>query len=119
MKSLFPKLSIFCSLYLTAGVIFAFAQCIVPRITADASSGQAGAKVTISGKGFMDGCHDVCENGNCPPTFPAKGIRILFVQSGKTTEVGRVDANEKFELTLAVVVPADAKTGAASTNPLS
>jgi len=73
-----------------------------------------GAVVTIRGSGFTDGCHDVCFNGVCPPTFPAKGIRLLFIQGDKTVELVRVDASADFQFSQKATLPGDAKAGPAT-----
>jgi hypothetical protein len=62
----------------------------------------------------MDACNDVCVNGVCPPTFPAKGIKLLFIQGDKTVELGRVDANSDFKFSLKATLPADATSGPAT-----
>src|SRR5262245_11804981 len=51
------------------------------------------AAITINGSGFMDACNDVIINGFVTPTFPGKGIKLLFIQGDKTVELGRIDAN--------------------------
>jgi hypothetical protein len=103
-----------CVLILGVSVSFAAASCIGPIVTANAGAGAPGFKVTLAGRYFTDGCHDVCINGVCPPTYPAKAIKILFVQGDKTQEIARVDANEKFELNAVATIPANATAGAAS-----
>jgi hypothetical protein len=102
------------AMVLAASAPLLIAQCIGPSISTDISNGPAGGKVTVSGKYFTDGCHDVCINGLCPPTLPARQVRILFLQGEKTLEVGHADANAKFELLVTVTIPADAQPGAAS-----
>ena len=73
-----------------------------------------GASVTVTGSGLMDGCHDVCINGVCPPTFPAKGIKLLFVQGDRTVELGKVDADSSFRISHKTSLPADARSGEAT-----
>jgi len=73
-----------------------------------------GASVTVTGSGLMDGCHDVCINGVCPPTFPARGIRVLFVQGERTVELGKVDADSSFRISYKASLPADARSGEAT-----
>ena len=91
----------------------AIAACIGPTIRLSVAEAPAGASITVTGQYFTDGCHDVGINGRFPPTYPAKGVKILFIQSGKTQEVARVDANEKFELSVVTSVPVNAEAGAA------
>ena len=72
------------------------------------------ATITVAGRGYTDGCHDVCINGVCPPTFPAQGVRILFIQGDKTIELGKIDADSNFQITLKTSLPADARSGQAT-----
>ena len=102
------------SLYLVAMATIGLAGCVGPMISLGVSEGSAGGNVYISGVYFTDGCHDVCINGVCPPTFPAKGIKILFVQGNNTTVIARVDANDRFEFTIPTNIPATAASGEAS-----
>jgi len=98
---------------IVAASVLSYASCFGPMISVGASEGEAGTRVTINGKYFVDGCHDVCINGKCPPTFPAKGVKILFIQDERIEEVGRVDANDKFEISVTVKVPENALAGSA------
>jgi hypothetical protein len=71
------------------------------------------ATITVDGRGYTDGCHDVCINGVCPPTFPAKGIRLLFIQ-GETVELGKIDADNSFRISYKTSLPAGARNGEAA-----
>ncbi|HTG73277.1 MAG TPA: hypothetical protein VMB70_05890, partial [Terriglobia bacterium] len=61
-----------------------------------------------------DGCNDVCINGRCPPTYPAKGIRLLFNQFDKTVELSKIDADRDFRFSLKTNLPRDAVSGPAT-----
>lgn len=91
--------------------IVVVASCLGPTIALNAAGAPAGGSVIVTGRFFTDGCHDVCINGVCPPTYPAKGVKILFIQFGKTQEVGQVDANKDFEISIRVSIPRDATLG--------
>lgn len=93
--------------------VLAFAGCLAPTINISVASGVPQSKVTVTGTAFVDGCHDVCVNGVCPPTYPAKGIKIFFIQGNRTQELARVDANERFGISASITIPADAKPGRA------
>ena len=98
---------------IASGVV-AVADCITPAIKINGNQGPPRAAVTITGEAFKDGCHDVCVNGVCPPTYPAKGIRILFIQGDQTEVVAMVDADKLFQFKTVVAVPASAKAGPAA-----
>lgn len=99
--------------FIVGGSVFAVASCIGPQISLSTASASVGGSVTVTGRFFTDGCHDVGINGVFPPTYPAKGVKILFVQGSKTQEIGRVDANKDFEISVTVKVPGGATAGAA------
>ena len=101
-----------CVLILVVSVSYAAANCPDPVLQASASAAAPGIKVTLTGRYFTDGCHDVGRGSLL--TYPAKGIRILFIQGKKTQEIARVDANAKFEVNTVVTIPANASVGEAS-----
>ena len=70
--------------------------------------------MTVSGKGFYETCNDVAQNGQTPTiSDPQKGIRIRFVQGSREWLLAKVDADNRFAFTVPVVVPRDARVGAA------
>ena len=93
---------------LSAGV--SLAKCAPPHIGISVKEAAPNSLITITGKSFRDRCND--DGGTA---FPAKDIRILFVQGDLKTELGRVDANSSFEIPSTIVtIPKDAKRGSAS-----
>ena len=86
------------------------AKCAPPHIGISVKEAAPNGLITIKGESFRDRCNDT--GGTA---FPAKDIRILFVQGDLKTEVGRVDANSSFEIPATIVtIPKDAKRGSAS-----
>jgi hypothetical protein len=102
---------------LAAGLLLALlgaevtlAECVPPWFGVSVREAAPNAPIAITGQYFKDRCND--EGG---PAFPARDIRILFVQDDRRQEVGRVDANRQFEIPeTAVTIPKDAKRGSAS-----
>jgi hypothetical protein len=90
------------------------AGCAVgPTIALKESSAAQGGKLTLRGSGFAP-CNDVGINGARPAMAPMTGLRVYFVQGKRRLEIGRVDANGKFEISALISIPHDAAPGPAT-----
>jgi len=67
--------------------------------------GAAGAKFRLSGRAFASGCHK---------NTPARGVRIYFLQSGKTWKLETLDADRNLTFGTRLIVPSSAKPGPAT-----
>lgn len=99
-----------------AGVPPASADCSGPHITVSPSRALPGATVNIQGQAFGDSCYDT----GPPPAgqgalgTPLTDVEIGFVQDGVTTVVATVDADNEYQFSVDVTVPADAEPGQAA-----
>lgn len=90
------------------------AQCIGPYITLNISSVAPGGMVTVIGRYFTDGCHDVVLNGVVTPTLPAKNVRLFLVQGSHIEQIGTVDADKTFKISATLTIPANTPVGDAT-----
>lgn len=98
------------------GVPTASADCGGPQITVSPNSAAAGATVTVHGQAFGDNCYDT----GPPPAGqgvlgnPLTGVEIGFVQHDIATVLATVDADDEYQFTVEVTIPADAEPGQAA-----
>jgi hypothetical protein len=79
--------------------------CPAPSIEARPSRGTAGAKFRLSGHDFSSGCEG---------TTPARGIKIYFLQAGRTWKLETLDADHGITFETRLIVPSSAKPGPAT-----
>ena len=91
------------------------ASCAGPEIDVSPKTALASGQLTMTGRGFAAGCNDTIINGQTPPAAaPTTGIRLVFVQNGRSASLGTVDANAQYTFNSVVAVPAWARPGQAS-----
>jgi len=91
------------------------ASCLGPLSEVSPKTVQASGQLTITGRGFAATCNDVIINGQTPlPAKPSTGIRLVFVQNGRSAVLGRVDADQQYRIRRVVIVPTWARPGPAS-----
>jgi hypothetical protein len=74
-------------------------------LEAKPARGAAGTKFRLSGRAFSSGCRK---------NTPARGVRIYFLQSGKTWKLETLDADRGLTFETRLIVPAGAKPGPAT-----
>jgi hypothetical protein len=79
--------------------------CPHPALEAKPARGAAGTKFRLSGRAFSSGCRK---------NTPARGVRIYFLQSGKTWKLETLDADRGLTFETRLIVPAGAKPGPAT-----
>ena len=96
----------------------ASASCAAPYVDAPPSLAVRG-EVTVTGRGFADGCQD---SGSCPaygcgecdygpPPVPTPDVRLDLVQRGRVWLLGTADADDRGTVTWQVTVPDDVRPG--------
>jgi hypothetical protein len=79
--------------------------CPNPAIEVKPARGAAGTKFGLSGYDFSSGCHK---------NTPARGVRIYFLQSGRTWKLTTLDADRGLTFEARLVVPSHARPGPAT-----
>lgn len=101
----------------------ASADCAGPTILTDGLDLRRGEEVTVGGRSMVDGCRDVmtcsgvlgcsrCEYAD-PPPAPLRNVELRLEQGGRSWSLGTADADDAGEATWVVVVPEEARRGAA------
>jgi hypothetical protein len=88
------------------------AKCAGRSLAVSRKTITAGAVATITGSTFYVECDDTA--GLRLARLPAQGVRIIFVQGERKTQLATVNADDKLEFSVSVTVPSDAAKGAAS-----
>ena len=81
--------------------------CPDPAIEVKPARGAAGTKFRLGGHNFSSGCDRV-------RITPARGVRIYFLQSGKTWRLSTLDADRGLTFETRLIVPVDAEPGPAT-----
>lgn len=100
---------------LPASLIFvsspaAQAACAAPSITVTPTSLLPGQQITMRGRDWRTTCNDA---PGAVPSDGAKGIRLSFVQDGRTVELGMVDASNDRTFVTKLRIPPRASSGKA------
>jgi hypothetical protein len=130
---------LFVALAVAAGplmiIVPASAQCFGPRTDVSPTRGTPGSTILVEGAGFFDECGDfvICQTVTPSPSptstasptpspsptvecegpdvNPQTGIRVRFLQGGRTWGLAKVDARSNFKFAVEVQVPAAAVPG--------
>lgn len=93
-------------------------SCVAPRITVSQPSASAGQEVEITGEAFLDGCGDAVSvidgKAYTEEIHPLKDLEVVLKQSGSSTVLGTVSADEGGSLRYVVTVPDTVKAGTAT-----
>jgi hypothetical protein len=86
------------------------ANCPPARISLDATRGEPGATLTVTGTNFASACNDV---GSRPlPPQPARKIKIFLKQGKKSVLLSTVAAaDSKLRFSVSVTIPANTAPG--------
>jgi hypothetical protein len=96
------------------------AACMEPALIVTPRQAAPGQTVTVSGRGWRQGCNDTVQcptNGPCStdPQAPARtGIEVAFSQGRQSDRLGMADAGNDSNFTVTAVVPRWSKAGAAT-----
>lgn len=103
-----------CALLLNRPSI-AGADCGTPSVSVSKAVVTAGERVMVTGRAFGTECNDTRTVGDTRPLLgpPARDLQVAFIQGGTRVPIGRVSANESYEVSASVSIPASARVGAA------
>lgn len=104
----------------SAAAVSAEAACGSPEPVLEAwpPRGAPGDAFEVSGRHFVAGfsvCDDTGSGAPSPTqTVPARDVRVVFLQGGKTWELGKIEADKNSRIAAKLKVPADATAGRAT-----
>lgn len=93
-------------------------SCAGPQVILTSDSVVPGDELEIAGRAFVDGCgdHQEVEDGTLRPvesSVPMQGLEVVWMQSGLTTRLATVDADDGGSWSVTVTVPQEARGGPA------
>ena len=93
-------------------------SCAGPQVNLTSDSVLPGDELEIAGQAFVDGCGDsqTVEGGTptpVEPSVPMQGLEVVWMQSGLTTRLATVDADDDGRWSVTVTVPSEAHGGPA------
>src|SRR3954454_3445442 len=92
----------------------AHASCAAPEIDVSPDAAAPSGAIHVSGRYFAAECNDTPQvGGSAAPGSPQRGIRVIFQQGERETELGVIDASPDSTFDLDAAIPSDASEGGA------